>query len=140
MGGGGGRGGGWGLGGGDGGACGLPPRIAEVGGGVGVRATNGVNDHLVALERKGFIVRTRRIARGIMVIRSWSCSVEKKYTEEYKSNKLPSKDNIVKRRWDTYQEDFQIWRADNPDVPTYENYFVEPFYQLMRQSVLADKM
>ena len=65
---------------------------------------------------------------------------EWKYTEEYKSNKLPTKDNILQRRWNTYKEDFEIWRADNPNVPTYEHYFVEPFYQLMRQSVLADKM
>ncbi len=65
---------------------------------------------------------------------------EWKYTEEYKGNKLPPIQEINKTRWGTYQEDFGIWRADNPDVPTYEHYFVEPFYQLMRQSVLADKM
>ena len=45
-----------------------------------------------------------------------------------------------KTRWKTYKEDFRIWRVSNPDVPAYEHYFVEPFYQLMRQSVLADKM
>lgn len=65
---------------------------------------------------------------------------EWKYTEEYKSHKLPPRDEINKTRWDTYQEGFDTWRADNPNVPTYEHYFVEPFYQLMRQSVLADKM
>jgi len=65
---------------------------------------------------------------------------EWKYTEEYKSHKLPPKEEINKTRWKTYQEDFRIWRASNPNVPTYEHYFVEPFYQLMRQSVLADKM
>lgn len=65
---------------------------------------------------------------------------EWKYTEEYKSHKLPPKEEVNKTRWNTYEEDFQIWRSNNPNVPTYENYFVEPFYQLMRQSVLADKM
>jgi hypothetical protein len=65
---------------------------------------------------------------------------EWKYTEEYKSLKLPSKKDINKTRWNTYQDDFDTWRADNPNVPGYEHYFVEPFYQLMRQSVLADKM
>ena len=65
---------------------------------------------------------------------------EWKYTEEYTGNKLPPKDKINQTRWNTYKEDFKVWRADNPNVPTYEHYFVEPFYQLMRQSVLADKM
>jgi hypothetical protein len=65
---------------------------------------------------------------------------EWKYTEEYKSLKLPPIEEVNKTRWKTYQADFETWRADNPNVPTYEHYFVEPFYQLMRQSVLADKM
>lgn len=65
---------------------------------------------------------------------------EWKYTEEYTGNKLPPTDKINHTRWNTYQCDFQVWRADNPNVPTYEHYFAEPFYQLMRQSVLADKM
>jgi len=65
---------------------------------------------------------------------------EWKYTEEYKSRKLPSKDEINQTQWNTYKEDFKVWRANNPNVPTYEHYFVEPFYQLMRQSVLANKM
>lgn len=65
---------------------------------------------------------------------------EWKYTEEYKSHKLPPKEEINKTRWNTYKDDFDTWRADNPNVPMYEHYFVEPFYQLMRQSVLADRM
>ncbi len=65
---------------------------------------------------------------------------EWKYTEKYKSHKLPPKNEINQTRWDTYKDDFKIWKTDKPDIPTYENYFVEPFYQLMRQSVLADKM
>lgn len=65
---------------------------------------------------------------------------EWKYTEEYKGNRLPPKKDINKTQWNTYQEYFIIWRASTPGVPTYEHYFVEPFYQLMRQSVLADKM
>jgi hypothetical protein len=65
---------------------------------------------------------------------------EWKYTEEYKSLKLPHKDKINETRWETYKEDFGFWRCSNPRVPTYEHYFVEPFYQLMRQSVLAAKM
>ena len=42
-----------------------PPTIAEIGARFGIRSTNGVNDLLVALERKGYITRQRGTARGI---------------------------------------------------------------------------
>ncbi len=43
---------------------GMPPTIAEIGAAFGIASTNGVNDHLRALERKGYISRTNK-ARGI---------------------------------------------------------------------------
>jgi len=45
---------------------GLPPTIAEIGEEFGIASTNGVNDHLVALEKKGFIERSSK-ARGILI-------------------------------------------------------------------------
>lgn len=42
-----------------------PPTIAEIGARFGIRSTNGVNDLLQALERKGYIIRHRGMARGI---------------------------------------------------------------------------
>ena len=36
---------------------GYPPTIREIGKHMGIRSTNGVNDHLKALERKGFLLR-----------------------------------------------------------------------------------
>lgn len=42
-----------------------PPTIAEIGARFGIRSTNGVNDLLLALERKGYIIRHRGTARGI---------------------------------------------------------------------------
>ena len=36
---------------------GYPPTIREIGQRMGIRSTNGVNDHLKALERKGFLTR-----------------------------------------------------------------------------------
>lgn len=45
---------------------GYPPTIAEIGDRFGISSTNGVNDHLVALERKGFIERSSK-ARSIRV-------------------------------------------------------------------------
>jgi len=45
---------------------GYPPTIAEMGEEFGISSTNGVNDHLLALERKGYITRTSK-ARGIHI-------------------------------------------------------------------------
>src|SRR6266851_286009 len=36
---------------------GYPPTIREIGEAFGIRSTNGVNDHLKALERKGYLLR-----------------------------------------------------------------------------------
>ena len=45
---------------------GYPPTIAEIGDRFNIASTNGVNDHLRALERKGYIARSSK-ARGIHV-------------------------------------------------------------------------
>jgi repressor LexA len=45
---------------------GYPPTIAEIGVEFGISSTNGVNDHLIALEKKGYITRNSK-ARGIHV-------------------------------------------------------------------------
>ena len=45
---------------------GMPPTIAEMGSHFGISSTNGVNDHLVALEKKGYIQRSSK-ARSIQV-------------------------------------------------------------------------
>ena len=44
----------------------MPPTIAEIGAHFGITSTNGVNDHLVALEKKGYIERSSK-ARSIQV-------------------------------------------------------------------------
>lgn len=45
---------------------GMPPTIAEIGEHFGITSTNGVNDHLRALERKGYITRSSK-ARSIKI-------------------------------------------------------------------------
>jgi len=45
---------------------GFPPTIAEIGTAFQIASTNGVNDHLVSLEKKGYIERSSK-ARGITV-------------------------------------------------------------------------
>lgn len=44
---------------------GYPPTIREIGTQMGIRSTNGVNDHLKALERKGFLTREDLKSRAI---------------------------------------------------------------------------
>lgn len=47
--------------------CTRPPTLREIGNHMGIRSTNGVNDHLRALERKGCITRDDMLSRGIYV-------------------------------------------------------------------------
>lgn len=44
---------------------GYPPTIREIGEEMGIRSTNGVNDHLKALERKGFLQREGLKSRAL---------------------------------------------------------------------------
>lgn len=44
---------------------GRPPTVREIGAAMEIRSTNGVTDHLRALERKGLIERTDAVSRGI---------------------------------------------------------------------------
>lgn len=45
-------------------ARGFPPTMREIGQHMQIRSTNGVNDHLRALERKGMLSRTSMKSRG----------------------------------------------------------------------------
>jgi repressor LexA len=48
---------------------GYPPSIREIGEFFGIRSTNGVSDHLRALERKGFLSRNGHLSRSLQVVR-----------------------------------------------------------------------
>src|SRR5712691_3827724 len=45
---------------------GYPPTIREIGEHFGIRSTNGVNDHLKALERKGYLWRGEQQSRSLV--------------------------------------------------------------------------
>jgi len=45
---------------------GYPPTMREIGDELGIRSTNGVNDHLKALERKGFLTRDDQKSRAMV--------------------------------------------------------------------------
>jgi repressor LexA len=45
---------------------GFPPTIREIGEEMGIASTNGVNDHLKALERKGYLTRGEQQSRSLV--------------------------------------------------------------------------
>jgi repressor LexA len=47
---------------------GYPPTLREIGEHMGIKSTNGVNDHLKALERKGYLVREELKSRALRPI------------------------------------------------------------------------
>lgn len=49
---------------------GYPPTLREIGNFMGIRSTNGVNDHLRALERKGYLTRKDMKSRTLRPTRS----------------------------------------------------------------------
>ena len=51
---------------------GYPPTIREIGSHLGIRSTNGVTDHIKALEKKGYIAREDRKSRSMRILRSLS--------------------------------------------------------------------
>src|SRR3954471_6372326 len=47
---------------------GYPPTLREIGAHMGIRSTNGVNDHLRALERKGYLSREDMKSRALRLV------------------------------------------------------------------------
>src|SRR5438067_7122916 len=48
---------------------GYPPTLREIGERMGIRSTNGVNDHLKALEKKGYLAREDLKSRALRPLR-----------------------------------------------------------------------
>ena len=53
---------------------GYPPTLREIGNHMGIRSTNGVNDHLRALERKGYLAREDMKSRALRPTRNGSAT------------------------------------------------------------------
>jgi len=56
--------------------CGYPPTLREIGRHFGIRSTNGVNDHLRALEKKGYLQREDLKSRALRPLMSTSQTVD----------------------------------------------------------------
>ena len=68
---------------------GYPPTLREIGEHMGIRSTNGVNDHLKALERKGYLVREELKSRALRPLEV-----------EGGSSRTPSSESTDNRRGD----------------------------------------
>ncbi len=92
---------------------GFPPTIAEIGEEFGISSTNGVNDHLIALDKKGYIERSSK-ARGIHVTEKASAGLYENrvgvlplvghvaagqpvFAEEYVEDHIPVSASLSKR-------------------------------------------
>lgn len=53
---------------------GYPPTLRELGESMGIRSTNGVKDHLRALESKGYVICDHMLSRGIRLVDSITTS------------------------------------------------------------------
>ncbi len=53
-------------------ARGYPPTLREIGNHLGIKSTNGVNDHLRALERKGYLTREDMKSRTLRLVKAAS--------------------------------------------------------------------
>ncbi|HEY2409754.1 MAG TPA: transcriptional repressor LexA, partial [Polyangiaceae bacterium] len=53
---------------------GYPPTLREIGEHMGIRSTNGVNDHLRALERKGYLRREDMKSRALKLVENMPSS------------------------------------------------------------------
>jgi repressor LexA len=63
---------------------GYPPTLREIGEHMGIRSTNGVNDHLRALERKGYLRREDMKSRALRLV-----------ADENGKSKPPSEDDLL---------------------------------------------
>ncbi|MBU0492956.1 MAG: hypothetical protein KKA73_31140 [Chloroflexi bacterium] len=78
-----------------------------------------------------FAFRFRRYDGRIqLVLGEW------KYTEHYHIHEPNPKPTQLR----VYRDAFERWQAQQPDLPEYHLLFVEPFYQLMRLTLLAQAM
>ncbi|NUP10299.1 MAG: transcriptional repressor LexA [Polyangiaceae bacterium] len=68
---------------------GYPPTLREIGAHMGIRSTNGVNDHLRALERKGYLTREDMKSRALRPI-NVPGSLLSNVTSEATNDSMPS--------------------------------------------------
>lgn len=71
---------------------GYPPTLREIGEHMGIRSTNGVNDHLRALERKGYLRREDMKSRALRVVDDEPTTTE---LEAAAQRGVPANDDMI---------------------------------------------
>lgn len=61
---------------------GYPPTLREIGEHMGIRSTNGVNDHLRALERKGYLTREDMKSRALKLVEDQMAAPANKLSDD----------------------------------------------------------
>jgi repressor LexA len=74
---------------------GYPPTIREIGEEMGIRSTNGVNDHLKALERKGFLKREGLKSRALRPVGAPSSPPRKNNRSEVVAALIPENGDTI---------------------------------------------
>lgn len=69
---------------------GYPPTLREIGEHMGIRSTNGVNDHLRALERKGYLTREDMKSRALKLVEDQIAATA--------NNKVSPEDDLIEVR------------------------------------------
>lgn len=69
--------------------AGYPPTVAEMMDHFGIRSTNGMSDHVEALERKGQIRRTPYKARAIRITANGRANLEKRAQSRVRAIEYP---------------------------------------------------
>jgi repressor LexA len=72
---------------------GYPPTLREIGARMGIRSTNGVNDHLRALERKGYLTREDMKSRALRPTTMGPASATKQLNGDQVPLALPANDD-----------------------------------------------
>ena len=73
---------------------GYPPTLREIGERLGIRSTNGVNDHLKALEKKGYLIRHDLKSRALRVVNFQPGASEGEDTAELEIPELPPAERV----------------------------------------------
>ncbi len=101
---------------------GYPPSMREIGEQFGIRSTNGVSDHLRALERKGYLQRSGHLSRSLTVVkqpadRNWQGDEVERTIERFAEPELggpPLPPNVVALRRQPVGE--RMIRRDQGDL------------------------
>jgi hypothetical protein len=115
---------------------GYPPTVREIGEDMHISSTNGVVDHLRALQRKGFISREDGLSRGIQLQGSVRSYDVVDHTEHWRSIVTAPRDGTWVLLWSTdrqwvigcWDDTDECWLVDtsNSDVGEITHYRTLP--------------